>query len=322
MQTNKKSLILSSPFGSSGMVTFTRMGKNVNFAVTVFTKGKYKIVLKGVKVQEWEVFSPHSTFLLPDFDFDSVGVGIYVDGQLFCKGGFFEEVENEESKIDASDESEDSESEAEQKEVITYMDDAVATENYYPEDIRVVCEENKSVAVLLSFRINDYVENQVEGLFNCKIKRKKEEPRNNDIKRKNSVFIKKPFEQDEVASTVFPIDAMEFSRKAFYYEQIKDKIDALFKAGEREDSLTKLMPDTRWVKIEYSPTQFYVVGIVGREGGMPDYICYGVPSSFSRPIECLGKHARWVPVDVRDPQGSGYWLLFQSAKTGETIKND
>ncbi len=324
MQTTKKTLILTSALGTAGMATFTRVGNSVNFSISVFRQGGYRLVLKGDKLQEFEILAPRASFILSNFDIENVGVGIYVDGKLFCKGGFYEEIENEECESNASDESEESAGEKEQEEEsVTYMDEAVAIENYYPSDIKVVSENDKSVAVLLSAKIGEYIENATEGLFNYKIRRKKEEKPQNQVKHsKISVFAKKPFDQDEVASTVFPIESVEFSRKAFYYEQIKDRVDALFKMGEIETNLTKLMPDARWVKIEYSPSLFYVVGVVGREGNVPQYICYGVPSDYSHPIVSLGKEARWVPIDVRDPQGKGYWVLFQSAKSGESIKID
>ena len=127
MQSTKKTLILSSQFGPSGMATFTRVGSSINFAVTVFTKDRYKIELKGDIEKEWEVFSSRSCFVLPNFDFDRAGVAVYVDGKIFCRGGFFEEVENEESKVGSPNESEECESETEQKKeslptLVSYID--------------------------------------------------------------------------------------------------------------------------------------------------------------------------------------------------------
>ena len=83
------------------------------------------------------------------------------------------------------------------------------------------------------------------------------------------------------------------------------------------------MPDSKWVRIAYSPTQYYVVGVIGDKRNRPDYLCYGVPAAFSFvPPRSLGKDARWVPLSVKEPQGNGYWLIFQSAKSGETVRND
>jgi hypothetical protein len=168
-------------------------------------------------------------------------------------------------------------------------------------------------AVVLSRKIDEFVENNREGLFNSVICKKKDQKKDFFVEKERDFSIKR-----ESASTVFPSPL----RKACYYEQVRDRIDALFEKGERESLLESLMPESRWVKIHKTATQYYVVGIIGRKS-MPDYMCYGLPSDFSMiPPSSLGKDARWLPLDVKNPQGKGYWLLFQSAKTGETVGSD
>ncbi len=107
-------------------------------------------------------------------------------------------------------------------------------------------------------------------------------------------------------------------RKLSYYEQVGDQIEKLFTEGVREEKLEKLMPLTKWVKIDFSGDgRKYVVGLIGDR---PDYICYGLPSRFSpQPPEELGEACSWLPLDVLDPHGAGYWLLYQDAETGETV---
>lgn len=327
MQVTKKTLILTSADGVVGMATLAHVNNAVSFTVSLPSAVGYKVVIRGDREYVVQTISPRATFLLPYFALDNVGVAIYADGKLFCKGGkdFSEEVkESEKFEDDAEDESEKYEDKEEQKEErVTYADEAVAEENYYPKDVKLVCEDGKNKAVLLSARINGFIENRTEGLFNCKIARKKEKEKSEPRRVFASGFTKKPFDYDEVASTVYPLESTVFSRRAYYYEQIKDRVDALFGMGVRERELERLMPDTRWVRIEYSSVAYYVVGVIGGIRGMPDYICYGVPSEFSdQPPLFLGKDARWVPVSVRQPQGKGYWLLFQSAKSGETVSED
>ena len=321
MQTTKKTLILSSPFGMVGMATFTVCGNSVRTEISLPKKDGYKIVILGDKRYEFDMVLARSYFTLPMQDADKIAVEVYEQGVLFCKGG--EGEKREEFQASQANESEERESEIE--EAITYMDDAVATENYYPSSVKVVSVDGKNEAVLLSRKLNDYIENSSEGLFVCKIRKEEKQEQKEEVRRvkTGSVFMKKPFDYDEVASTVFPALDTSFSRRAYYFEQVKDKIDALFSVGVRDKNLEAHMPDSKWVRIEYSHSRFYVVGLIGGSGDIPDYICYGLPATYSSvPPSSLGRDARWTPLDVKKPQGEGYWLLFQSAKSGETIRSE
>lgn len=107
-------------------------------------------------------------------------------------------------------------------------------------------------------------------------------------------------------------------REATFYETMKDSIEKLFATGERETRLEEAMPFTRWVRIDYSGNgRYYVVGLIGDK---PDYICYGLPAKYSPepPEETDGK-CGWLPLDPARPEGDGYWLMYQSATTGESV---
>ena len=109
-------------------------------------------------------------------------------------------------------------------------------------------------------------------------------------------------------------------RKMTFYEKNKESIDRLFSEGEREEMLQALLPQTKWVKVSYDESRHYIVGLVGET---PDYICYGLPGVYSShpPIAESG-YTQWLPISVREPHGKGYWVLYQCAKTGETIKRE
>lgn len=107
-------------------------------------------------------------------------------------------------------------------------------------------------------------------------------------------------------------------REATFYETMKDSIEKLFATGERETRLEEAMPFTRWVRVDYSGNgRYYVVGLIGDK---PDYICYGLPAKYSTvpPEETDGK-CGWLPIDPSRPEGDGYWLMYQSATTGESV---
>ncbi len=128
----------------------------------------------------------------------------------------------------------------------------------------------------------------------------------------SSVLVPSVLEEDE---------AFIRGRELSYYEQVSDRIEKLFTEGTRETELESLMPHTKWVRVDFSGDgRFYVVGLVGDK---PDYICYGLPADYSpEPPDEISGYCGWLPLDVKNPQGKGYWLLYQDADTGESVTTD
>jgi hypothetical protein len=84
--------------------------------------------------------------------------------------------------------------------------------------------------------------------------------------------------------------------------------------------LTRAVANSKWVKIYYSNTQYYVVGLVYNDG-RERYVCYGVPSKYSPiPPKELEGFCSFVPLSVFDMKGDGYWMMFQDAITGNCIR--
>ena len=103
-------------------------------------------------------------------------------------------------------------------------------------------------------------------------------------------------------------------RKMTFYERVSEQVETLFSEHPREEALEKLLPFTRWVRVEFADDgRYYVVGLVGER---PDYLCYGLPGEYAS--DAPGG-ASWLPLDVRDPHGKGYWLLYQDAATGKSV---
>ena len=303
-----KTILLSSDSGYYGMASFVKTATNTVLSLN-FSEQRKRQVKVYCNEEEWTftAFERKASFVLPFVDFENVGIKVWADGKQICSGG----KENEESENCESYESEEIES---KKEEVVYADDATAESNFYPKNIKVMSVDGKVKAVVLSEKINAFAENGYDGLFDCIIDKRKS---------KKSVFSGYENSSDSIFSGFSQNKESRFFRRACYFEEVKDKIDDLFDKGEREKTLESLMPESRWVKIYRSQTQFYVVGVVGGKRSMPDYICYGLPSVFSViPPSSLGADARWLPLDVRNPQGNGFWLIFQSARTGETVRND
>ncbi len=107
-------------------------------------------------------------------------------------------------------------------------------------------------------------------------------------------------------------------RTLTYYERVCDDIEKLFSTLPRESELEKLLPSTRWVRCDYGGSRYYVVGLIGTK---PDYVCYGIPGEYSpTPPAALEDRACWLPLNVRAPEGKGYWVLYQDAATGKSVK--
>ncbi len=105
-----------------------------------------------------------------------------------------------------------------------------------------------------------------------------------------------------------------------FYDQVKDQIDKLFEEYEREAQLEQLLPNTKWVKVKYEDSEsFYVLGLIYEDDSIK-YIAYGLPAEdCTKPPKDLQEYAQWLPLDSSNQQAEGYWLVYQSADSGESI---
>ncbi len=109
-------------------------------------------------------------------------------------------------------------------------------------------------------------------------------------------------------------------RKADFYEKKREVIEKLFCSRRRVEELEKLLPFSKWVKIDYDSFRHYIVGVIGAE---PDFICYGVPSVYTpTPPSRICGGCVFLPLNPVRPQGEGYWLFYQDAKSGKIVKKD
>ncbi len=109
-------------------------------------------------------------------------------------------------------------------------------------------------------------------------------------------------------------------KKNFYFE-LKPQIEKLFADNPNEDYLEKLVPNSKWVKVSIDENgNYYVLGLIYEEEKLV-YICYGVPGVYQKnaPRELSG-YPIWFPLEESKPQGFGYWLSYQDAENGESVK--
>ncbi len=106
-----------------------------------------------------------------------------------------------------------------------------------------------------------------------------------------------------------------------FYAKLKSQIDRLFENNPEEEYLEKIIPNSKWVKVEYEKEgDYYVVGLIYDNHDLT-YLCYGVPGVYQKnPPKELSGYPVWLPLDSDKKEGFGYWLAYQNADTGESIK--
>lgn len=180
-----------------------------------------------------------------------------------------------------------------------YDDEAITTDNYYKNDLSF--EEKLKYIEKVN---NEYLRNEnASRLANGKEKAQDSQ--------KFSFGL-----QDEELACACPPNSAEHP----FIFAAREKLNFLFSSHEEMIELSKIIPESKWVKIDYSENKYYVVGLV-KEHGKEKYICYGVPSKYSLyPPSELAPYCSFIPLSVFDLQGDGFWMMFQSAESGECIK--
>jgi len=126
------------------------------------------------------------------------------------------------------------------------------------------------------------------------------------------------FEADdcEIEATInenFREDAVDF------FDMISEQIDALFNNYPREEALENLIPNSRWVKVDYENNgKIYVVGLV-YEMEILKYVAYGVPAENMDLENELAGYGQWISLNPLQENSNGYWVIFQDAITGDNV---
>lgn len=180
--------------------------------------------------------------------------------------------------------------------VVEYDDEVVATENYYSKNYTpniVVGEKN----------YEDLPNENVE--VDLPNEKKEEETKENGNSVKN---------ENDTRSKETCRDSLT------YYERTKGELDEIFSRFPKEENLVKIFPESKWCKVYYEEEKYYVVGLI-KENEREKYICYGVYGEYSTtPPKELKGYCCFIPLSIFDLTGSGYWMMFQDAVTGASIK--
>ena len=107
-----------------------------------------------------------------------------------------------------------------------------------------------------------------------------------------------------------------------FYELIKEQIDDLFARFPRNETLESIVDNSKWVTINYDDVQNdYVVGLLYDEEGKLEFVAYGVPGNIdNQPPSQIIEYSQWLPLDPKKPNEEGYWVMFQDAMTGDSVR--
>lgn len=141
-----------------------------------------------------------------------------------------------------------------------------------------------------------------------------------DIKADIQASIKETLENEKCENCKYKKCFVEEKQVSFYMK-LKPQLDKMFETNPEEEYLSKIIPSSKWTKVEYAKNgDYYVLGIIYEDDKIA-YLCYGVPGVYqAEPPKELSGYPVWLPLDSEKQEGFGYWLVYQNAETGESIK--
>lgn len=105
-----------------------------------------------------------------------------------------------------------------------------------------------------------------------------------------------------------------------YYQSVKSEIDELLEKYPADETLNGAFSCSRWARVkgeERAPE--FLVGVIYSDG-KAKYICYALKAEDKNaPPEELQGVCAFVPVSPFD-ENTGFFVIFQSAQTGECLK--
>lgn len=174
-----------------------------------------------------------------------------------------------------------------------YDDETVATENYYQEKEQK--QENER-ELFSQARGNARAQSETEN--------EREKTGVDSSTNVDANDLRHPFETDGDG----------------YYRAVKGEIDELFEKYPRDQTLVGAFSCSEWVRVkgeENAPE--YLVGVI-YDDGKAKYICYALlAEDKSSPPEEIKDACTFVPVSAFSSD-KGFFVIFQSATTGECIK--
>ncbi len=130
-------------------------------------------------------------------------------------------------------------------------------------------------------------------------------------------------ESDKTSSKPSGNENLDSEHSGSFYSLIKPQLDELFSRFPHFKELEDLVENTEWVRVSYSDdgSQHYILGKLF-DGAEVTHLCYGIPaqSRSTAPPNSLVDYCQWLPLNLDDPNGEGYWVMYQNAETGENVR--
>lgn len=114
----------------------------------------------------------------------------------------------------------------------------------------------------------------------------------------------------------------EKPQKVRFIDEIGGQIDKLFASSPTETFLEEMIPFSKFVRVEFEgESDYYILGLIYDEAGKVKFVCYGVPGIYQKtPPSSLSGYPVWLPLDENKRESFGYWLTYQDADSGQSIK--
>lgn len=105
-----------------------------------------------------------------------------------------------------------------------------------------------------------------------------------------------------------------------FYLAVKPQLDEMFICFPKNTDLENAVPNSKWVNVSGDDGN-YVVGLIFNLDEV-EYICYGVPyEKKSPPPDEIKNVCDWLAL-TDDENGKGYYVIYQSAKSGKTLSRE
>lgn len=111
----------------------------------------------------------------------------------------------------------------------------------------------------------------------------------------------------------------DYSQSSVFYKRVEKQVNNLLGINEPDEILQDILPNGKFCKVKMEEG-YYVFGVIYDDNN-PQYICYGIPCQIKgNPPKELEGFCQWLPLDINNQEGKGYWISYQDAKSGENIK--
>jgi hypothetical protein len=105
-----------------------------------------------------------------------------------------------------------------------------------------------------------------------------------------------------------------------FFNLVKEQIDEMFNTYRADETLTKLIKNSRFCTVMANEKTGYNFGIIYNDAGTPTHICYAIwaPEGFKLP-QNLENSFQFLPKKFEEfsKQYIGFYLSYQNASTGE-----